>query len=74
MMKAVKKIVFALFVSSVLAFNGVAQTSAYGQDKPKQDKPKEQPKETPKKGGDDRGGEKKGEDKKKEKKPDGENF
>ncbi len=74
MMKAVKKIVFALFVSSILAFNGLAQNGDYWQRKPKEDKPKERPKETPKKDNEGRGGEKKGDDKKKEKKPDEANF
>ncbi|MGH9939052.1 MAG: hypothetical protein ACREAM_22665 [Blastocatellia bacterium] len=71
MMKAFKKVTFTLLISSVLAFNGLAQSNDYWQ-KPKQDKPKEQPKETPKKGGDDRGGKDKGE--KKDKKPDGASF
>ncbi|MGH9834234.1 MAG: hypothetical protein ACRD9Y_14535 [Blastocatellia bacterium] len=74
MMKAVKKIVFALFVSSVLAFNGLAQNGDYWQRKPKEDKPIERPKEAPKKDNEGRGGEKKGGDKKKEKKPDGGDF
>jgi hypothetical protein len=67
MMKAFKKITFALLISSVLAFGGLAQP-IYEDQKPKQDKPKEQPKETPKKGGDEK-------DKKpKDKKPDGGYF
>jgi len=74
MMKTVKKIVFALFVSSILAFNGLAQNGDYWQRKPREDKPKERPKETPKKGNEDRRGEKKGDEKKKEKKPDGGEF
>jgi hypothetical protein len=74
MMKAVKKIVFALFVSSVLTFNGLAQNDDYWQRRPREDKPKERPKETPKKDNEGRGGEKKGDDKKKEKKPDGGDF
>lgn len=70
MIKTVKKIVFALFVSSILAFNGLAQNGDYWQ-RPKEDKPKERPKETPKKDNEGRGGEKKGDDKKKGKKPGG---
>jgi len=70
MMKAFKKITFTLLISSVLAFNGLAQSNNYWQ-KPKQDKPKEQPKETPKKGGDDRG---KDDKKPKDKKPDSDSF
>lgn len=70
MMKAFKKITFALLISSVLAFGGLAQ-STYNDQKPK-DKPKEQPKETPKKGGDERGG--KDDKKPRDKKPDSEFF
>ena len=57
MMKVFKKISFILIVSSVLAFNGIAQGNEFWQGgRPKEDKPKEQPKETPKSGGDSRGG------------------
>ncbi len=73
MTKTVKRIIFALFLSSILAFNGLAQAGSYWQEKPKE-KPKEKPQETPKKGNEDRGGGKQGEEKKKEKKPDGDSF
>jgi len=52
MIKVFKSIAFALLISSVLAFNGLALPNA--QSRPK-DKPKEQPKETPKKDREGRG-------------------
>ncbi len=70
MMKSIKTVIFALFVSSILALNGLAQNGSYWQDKPKE-KPKEQPKESPKK--EDRGGGRQ-EEKKKDKKPDEESV
>jgi len=69
MKKAFKNITFALLISSVLVFNGLAMP--IDQNKPK-DKPKEQPKETPKKDRDDRGGRDRGD--KRDKKSDGVGF
>ena len=69
MKKAFKNITFALLISSVLAFNGLALP--IDQSRPKE-KPKEQPKETPKKDREDRGGRDRGE--KREKKSDGVGF
>ena len=60
MLKAVKSITFALLISSVLAFNGLALSIEQGRPK---DKPKEQPKETPKKDRDGRGDRDRGGDK-----------
>lgn len=71
MIKAIKTLIFAVTVSSILVFNGMAQNGGYWQDKPKQDKkPKEKVEEKKK---EDRSGEKK-DDKKKEKKPDDESV
>jgi hypothetical protein len=66
MIKVFKSIMFALLISSVLAFNGLALPN--NQNRPK-DKPKEQPKETPKKDREGRGGRDSGE--KRDKKSDG---
>jgi len=66
MIKVFKSMTFALLISSVLAFNGLALPNV--QARPK-DKPKEQPKETPKKDRDSRGGRDGGD--KREKKSDG---
>jgi hypothetical protein len=74
-MKAVKTFIFALTVSSILAFNGLAQPGAYWhyQKEKKEEKKKEPERPVEKKKNEDRGGDKK-DDKKKEKKPDGESY
>jgi hypothetical protein len=58
MEKAFKKITFALLISLVLTFNGLALPNDQGRPK---DKPREQPKETPKRDKEDRGGRDRGE-------------
>ncbi|MGH9840931.1 MAG: hypothetical protein ACREEM_19325 [Blastocatellia bacterium] len=50
MMKTPKQLIFALLISSVLAFNGLAQSANassnyYWQDKKPTEKPKEKPKD-----------------------------
>ncbi len=72
MIKVAKKIVFALFVSSILAFNGLALTGDHWVAQREKEKKKEPVPEAPKKK-EDRGGEKK-DDKKKEKKPGDEGY
>jgi len=66
MIKVFKNSMFALLISSVLAFNGLALPNA--QSRPK-DKPKEQPRETPKKDREGNGG--KDKEEKRDKKSDG---
>jgi hypothetical protein len=76
MMKAVTKILFALMISSTLAFNGISApvvtSDGYLQEKKDKEKPKEKTEERPKRDRDER--EKPKDDKKKEKKPDGDYF
>lgn len=70
MIKAFKKILFTLMVSSVLNFSGLAQANDFWQGgRPKEDKPKEQPKESPKNNGDNRGGGGRGDQRDRGKKP-----